>query len=84
MINEHISKDSFPQDICPKGYDSCSEGYCTCRYHIDRFGIEPFNSMAAYVRNKIHNIELEKRKSLNIKSWDYKSWLDKRRYEQNE
>lgn len=59
MINEHISKDSFPQESCPKGKESCKYGFQTCVYARHRFGIEPCSLLYPYISNKMHEIELE-------------------------
>lgn len=66
MINEHISKDSFPSESCPKGKELCEYGFQSCVYTRQRFGIERCSPSYHYAVNKIHALELEKRKRLNI------------------
>lgn len=78
MINEHISKSSFPSESCPKGKEYCEYGFQTCVYTRQRFGIERCNSYYPYVKEKIHALEVQSRSNLNIPSWDYKPQLDQR------
>lgn len=77
MINEHISKSSFPSESCPIGKENCEHGFQTCKYTRNRFKV--IRCCPAYKEkvNKVHKKELQDR--LNVPRWDYKAKLDKRK-----
>lgn len=77
MINEHISKDAFVQEICPIGKENCEYGFQTCKYTRNRFKVIRCCPGYATKVNAVHKKELQDRQALNIKSWDYKSQLNK-------
>ena len=77
MINEHISKSSFPSESCPIGKENCEHGFQTCKYTRNRFKVIRCCPSYATKVNAVHKKELQDRQALNIKSWDYKSQLNK-------
>ena len=81
MINEHISKDSFPSESCPKGKELCEYGFQTCVYTRNRFKVIRCCPSYQEKANKVHKKELEDRQALNVPRWDYKENLDLRKKE---
>ena len=79
MINEHISKDSFPSESCPKGKELCEYGFQACKYTRNRFKVIRCCPGYAAKVNAVHKKELQDRQALNVPRWDYKAELDKRK-----
>ena len=79
MINEHISKSSFPSESCPIGKENCEYGFQACKYTRNRFKIIRCCPGYQEKANRVHEKELEDRQALNVHRWDYKAELDKRK-----
>lgn len=81
MINEHISKDVFVQEICPIGKETCKYGFQACKYTRNRFKVIRCCPGYAVKVNAVHKKELQDRQVLNVPRWDYKENLDLRKKE---
>ena len=78
MKEDHDYKlKGYIEEVCPEDEENCEYGFSTCKYCINRFGIERCNPWFYYIRDKIHDLEINKRKEVNI-NFDYKKELDKR------